>query len=44
MDWTIGVRFPVGAWNFSLLHSVQTGYGALPSLLSKGQRVCFAQW
>jgi hypothetical protein len=27
-DWMIRVRFPAGAENFSLLHHVQTGFGA----------------
>jgi hypothetical protein len=27
----IGVRFPAGAGNFSLLHSVQTGSGVHPA-------------
>jgi hypothetical protein len=29
--WTAGVRFPVGARDFSLLHSVQTSFGAYPA-------------
>jgi len=29
-NWTIWVRFPAGAGNFSLLHRVQTGSGAHP--------------
>jgi hypothetical protein len=28
LRWTAGVRFPTGATVFSLLHSVQTAYGA----------------
>jgi hypothetical protein len=35
-----GVRLPAGAWNFSLLHRVQTGC-ASPSLLSDGCRGLF---
>jgi hypothetical protein len=30
VSWTVGVRFPAGASDFSLLHSVQTGSGAHP--------------
>jgi hypothetical protein len=26
-----GVRFPAGAWNFSICHRVQTGSGAYPA-------------
>jgi len=29
-DRMIGIRIPVGAWNFSLRHRVQTGCGAYP--------------
>jgi hypothetical protein len=31
MGWTAGVQFPVGARDFSLLHSVQTNAGAHPA-------------
>jgi hypothetical protein len=30
-DWTVGVQFPAGRRDFSLLHSVQTGSGAHPA-------------
>jgi hypothetical protein len=30
-DWGSGVRFPVGAVNFSLYHCVQNGSGAHPA-------------
>jgi hypothetical protein len=35
-SWMAGVRFPAGAKDFSLLHSVQVGSGAHPAFLSKG--------
>jgi hypothetical protein len=34
--WTAGVRFPAGASDFSLLHSVQTGPGAHPASYPMG--------
>jgi len=36
MGWKIGVRFPVGAGNFSLLHRVQTGSEANPASYPMG--------
>jgi len=39
--WTIGVRFPVGAGNFSLWHHVQTGSGAHPASYPMGSRGTF---
>jgi hypothetical protein len=35
-DRMIGVRFPVGAGNFSLRHNVQTGSGAYPASYPMG--------
>jgi hypothetical protein len=35
-DRMIGVRIPVGAGNFSLLHRVQTGSGAQPASCPMG--------
>jgi hypothetical protein len=36
--WTTGVRFPVGAENFSIHHRVQTGSGAHPASYPMGTR------
>jgi hypothetical protein len=36
MDWTAGVRFPAGARNFSLPHSVKISSGAHPALSAMG--------
>jgi hypothetical protein len=30
-SWTAGVRFPAGARDFSVLHSIQSGSGAHPA-------------
>jgi hypothetical protein len=40
-DWGSRVRFPVGAGNFSLHHSVQTGSGAHPASYPVGARGSF---
>jgi hypothetical protein len=36
MDWTARVRFPTGGRHFSLLHAVQTDYGANPASYPMG--------
>jgi hypothetical protein len=36
--WTIGVRFPADAGNFSLNHRVQNGSGAHPASYPMGTR------
>jgi hypothetical protein len=41
MAWTIGVRFPAGAGNFSLNHRVQNGSGAHPASYPMGTRGSF---
>jgi hypothetical protein len=38
-DWTIGVRFPAKAGNFSLRHRDQIGSGAHPASYPMGARV-----
>jgi hypothetical protein len=35
-DRRIGVQFPAGARNFSLVHNVQTGFGAHPASYTMG--------
>jgi hypothetical protein len=40
-DLMIGVRFPVGAGNFSLRYRVQNGYGAHPASYPMGTGVSF---
>jgi hypothetical protein len=39
--WTVGMRFPAGARNCSLLHSVETDSGAHPAAYPMGTRVSF---
>jgi hypothetical protein len=39
--WTIGVRFPAGAGNFSLNYRVQNGSGAHPASYPMGTRDSF---
>jgi hypothetical protein len=40
MGWTAGVRFPAGARDFSLLHSVETGSDAHPASYPMGTGGC----
>jgi hypothetical protein len=42
-DWGSTVRFPVGAGNFSLHNSVQTGSGAHPDSYPMGTRGSFSE-
>jgi hypothetical protein len=37
--WTAGIRLPVGAKDISLLHSVQTGFGAHPASYAVSTKV-----
>jgi hypothetical protein len=41
-DLEIGVQFPVGVRDFSLLHSVQTEFLAHPALYAMGKGDCFS--
>jgi hypothetical protein len=36
--WTAGVLFPTGSRDFSVLHSIQPGYGIHPASYPKGIR------
>lgn len=38
---TAGVRFPTSEIDFSILHSVQTGYGPHPTAYPMGNGDCF---
>jgi hypothetical protein len=42
-SWTAGVRFPVETRDFSLLHCIQTGYGAHPVSYPMGNEGSFSK-